>query len=925
MSEINKKTKQIKVISNTHWDREFRKSFEKTRHSLMRMLDTTLDILENDPEYHSFTMDGHSIMIDDYLEMRPEREEQIKKFVQEGRLIIGPYYTLAEEFSISHEALVRNLLYGKKTVEKYGGETGTVAYTPSSWGQTGQLPQILKNFAIDKMMFYRGISHHESDAEFIWQAPDGTEVLASRFALYARYNWYYQVHRPVTRKQEFEKDYIWGEYDEVPVRPADNSLEKGESFELKSPVTNYYKENLKEAIEKMVAREGSHFTTEVFLAMNGHDISVAYPLESKIIKDAQEILGDEYRIEHTDLEGFWEEVEKHLEREKMAVLEGERRAHLKEGMWTFLFPATISARTYLKQQDFKAYNNIVYNAEPLAVLANRSGSNYPLAYLDRGWRTLLSNHTHDANGGCAPDDVCQDMETRYRRVNDIGDIVSNDSMSYIVKNLSPEGMDKDAMQLVVFNPLPFARDMVSNIELEIPADYDADFVKLESDKDMDIEYQPILSEKSSVFVDSIWDVPTIMESKRIKFYANLKNIPAMGYRSYRILPVKDEPRPVDTMIAGTDKMENEYIKVKVNENGTVDILNKESGKYYSNLNYFSDQGEGGNAWQHQDLQFDKKYTSLGVRANIAVLESGPLSSTISAEFDFPVPIDSPDGQKRNDIMVDLPIKVLYTLEKGAKNLKVKVEIDNRAKDHWLRANISTAIDTDVTIADSHFDIVERPIQLPDSTGWVEEVRGTHPLRTFVAVSDDENGIGYMTKGIYEYEAFDDQETTLALTLIRACRIKLAVSEEKQTELDDKGIQCPGLQEFEYSIFVFEDNWQQAELLNKAAEYYVPVKSVMSGRGKGTLALEDSFFEIDNRNIHVSTVKKSEDNNSFIIRLFNPLEKDIDIKLKFAEDISKAFLTNMQEDEIEELPVNGKVLKYNISSRKILTFSVYMDI
>ena len=77
--------KKIDVVSNTHWDREFRFSFEKTRHNLLVMLDTTLDILESDPEYHSFTMDGHSIMIDDYLEMRPERKEQVEKFIKEAK------------------------------------------------------------------------------------------------------------------------------------------------------------------------------------------------------------------------------------------------------------------------------------------------------------------------------------------------------------------------------------------------------------------------------------------------------------------------------------------------------------------------------------------------------------------------------------------------------------------------------------------------------------------------------------------------------------------------------------------------------------------------------------------------------------------------------------------------------------------------
>lgn len=914
---------QIKVISNTHWDREFRKSFEKTRRDLIQMMDITLDILENDPEYHSFTMDGHSIMINDYLEMRPERGDQVKKFIKQGRLIIGPYYTLTEQFSISHEALIRNLLFGRKTVNKYGGKIGTVAYTPASWGQSGQLPQILLNFGMDKMMFYRGISHHESDAEFIWQAPDGSQVLASRFAIYARYNWYYQVHRPVSRNVEFDKNYCWGKYDEVPFRVADADLKSGDSYELQAPVVNYYKDNLKKAIERMVAREGNHFTTEVFLAMNGHDISVAYPLESKIIKDAQEVSGDKYNIEHTNLEEFWKEYKKHYKRDQLAVLKGERRAHLKEGKWTFLFPATISARTYLKQQDFKVYTKLVYYAEPLAILAYNSGDSYPIRYLEKGWQTYLSNHTHDANGGCAPDHVCQDMEYRYRKVNDIGDIVTRDAMSYIVSNLNPEGLEQDALQLVVFNSLPYSRDAVTCLELEIPETFQASFVKLQSKNDQVTEYQPVIIEKSSVFVDSIWDVPNILESRRMKFYVHLKDIPAMGYRTYQIIPEREEPRQVKTLITGSDKMENDYLKVKVNGNGTVDIVYKETGQKYHNLNFFTDQGEAGNAWQHQEPKFDKKYNSLGVGARLAIVESGSLSATISAEFEFLVPGDCPDGEERNSILVNLPIKILYTLEKEAKALKVKVQIDNKARDHWLRVNLPTGIDTDVTLADSHFDIVKRSISLPDSTGWVERARGTHPLRTFVAMSDDKNGIGLMTKGIFEYEAFNDIDRTLALTLIRACRIKLAVSEEKQTELYDTGIQCPGQQEFEYSIFFFQGDWQQAELVNRAAEYYVPVRSVVSGRGKGNLPLESSLFKIDNRNIHVSCIKKAENGEEIIIRLFNPLKNAEEITLEFDKPIKTVFLCNMNEEKIKKLSFDNSIFKYMIPSKKILTFCIVL--
>lgn len=328
--------KKIDVVSNTHWDREFRTSFEKTRRNLLDMLDITLDILDSDPNYHSFTMDGHSIMIDDYLEMRPQRREQVMRLIKDGRLIIGPYYTLPEEFTISHEALIRNLMFGRETVEKYGGKVTDVGYTPSSWGQTGQYPQILKDFGINYMMFYRGISHHEAPAEYIWRAPDGTEVTASRFALYCRYNWYYQVHRPVTRNRLWTKDYKWGEFDEVPFRRADANVGPSVNYTVKSPVANYDKSNLKEAILNMLQEEKGHFTTPVFLGMNGHDISVAFPRESEVIKDAKKIFAGELEIEHTNPEGFWKDAEKYLDKSKMTVLTGERRSPKKRQVDLFV-------------------------------------------------------------------------------------------------------------------------------------------------------------------------------------------------------------------------------------------------------------------------------------------------------------------------------------------------------------------------------------------------------------------------------------------------------------------------------------------------------------------------------------------------------------------------------------------------------------
>lgn len=871
------KVNKIDVVSNTHWDREFRFSFEKTRHNLLVMLDTTLDILESDPEYHSFTMDGHSIMIDDYLEMRPERREQVEKFIREGRLIIGPYYTLPEEFTISHEALIRNLMFGRKTVQKYGGRVPTVGYTPSSWGQTGQYPQILKDFGVNYMMFYRGISHHEAPAEYIWKAPDGTEVLASRFALYCRYNWYYQVHRAVSRNRVWSKDYKWGEFDEVPFRRADGFVGPSINYDLKDPVANYEKENLKKAILDMLEEEKGHFTTPVFLGMNGHDISVAFPRESEVIKDAKELFRGEMEIEHTNLENFWKDAEAYLDKTNMTVLTGERRSYLKEGKWTYLFPGTISARTYLKQADFHAYTELAYLAEPLNALAGNDSSRY----LERGWRYLLSNHTHDANGGCAPDCVCKDMEYRFRKAQDIGEIVAEDAMTHIAKNLSPEGQEKDIVQLVVYNSLPFERSAIVPLDIEVPATL-GDGIQMDG-----VSLQPIESEKSSIFVDSIWDVPTILESRHHRLYAKIEHIPALGYQ---VLTIKPNPHKMQKRpgIAKGNVLENRKLKATVNPNGTVDVLYKETGKEYKGINFYTSQGEVGNAWKHDSPEFDRKYSTIGTPHKIYVTESGALSGTIVTECALEVPESC--AVNPSDIYTKIPIKTSYTLDEDADYIKVKVELTNNAKDHWLRVNFPTGIKTNVSVADSHFDIVKRSVEIPDSTGWVEQAFGTHPLRTFAALDDGENTFAVMPKGLFEYEVLDD--SVMALTLLRACRIKLAVSEEKVTELEDEGVQCPGKRNFEYAIFFGKG--EVGSLPNRAAEIFAPVKCAVCGRGKGELPLSDSLLSVDNQNIHVTSIKKAEDGEGIIVRYYNPTDEEQTVIIRAD---GKQYLCHMDESII----------------------------
>ena len=193
---------QIHLISLTHWGREWRFPFEETRMLLVEMMDALLDLLEADADCKHYHLDGRSILLDDCLQARPENRQRLVKHVRDGRILIGPGYTLAAVSMVGGESLVRNLLMGKKVCEDFGARMA-VGYTPAGYGRPSQMPQVFRNFGIDSAMFYRGISRHvRPSAEYWWEGPDGSRVLGFRLGDYARANFFCFVFSPVVHERD---------------------------------------------------------------------------------------------------------------------------------------------------------------------------------------------------------------------------------------------------------------------------------------------------------------------------------------------------------------------------------------------------------------------------------------------------------------------------------------------------------------------------------------------------------------------------------------------------------------------------------------------------------------------------------------------------------------------------------------------------
>jgi mannosylglycerate hydrolase len=204
----------IHVISGTHWDREWRHTAEQSKPRLVELIDSMIEILENNENYKVFCLDGGMVVLEDYLTIRPEKKEKLKKLAKSGRISLANWYTLPEMFTVAAEALIRNLKLGQQMAKEYGGAMKS-GYTPTSYGQISQLPQIYKEFGIDNAIFYRGTTKYLYKPLFLWEGLDGSKLHVLRtFDEVTRTNWFFYVHQPlVLGKKPVDLTYYYNQND----------------------------------------------------------------------------------------------------------------------------------------------------------------------------------------------------------------------------------------------------------------------------------------------------------------------------------------------------------------------------------------------------------------------------------------------------------------------------------------------------------------------------------------------------------------------------------------------------------------------------------------------------------------------------------------------------------------------------------------
>lgn len=933
-------SKEIHIISNTHWDREWVYPSAETRLLLLDFMDNMLDLLDAQPEYHSFTMDSQTLCVQDYLDFRPERREQIERHVKSGRLIIGPWCSLPDEYIVNGESLVRNLVIGHKVSESLGG-VSKVGYTPFSYGQTSQMPQIYRGFDIDTIIFYRGIKTTKS--EFIFRGADGSELLGMRFGALSRFSYFFYLFRMVAYDMTRDEALYEWRRGSLPFKLAGDHHENAHFYICDPDDDGWHAEYIESGAKRLLRDESEHFSTKYIASMQGFDSSEPDPREVDLIKETQKHLPG-HVIKQSDLQTFMDLLRKEYEegRLKPEVIEGESRNPNSIGKWTHLFGDVISSRVRIKLMNNSNEQNVQRRAEPWSAISLSMGDAYPSTVIDECWDNVMKNHPHDTICGAGVDQMEKDMIARGEQVNLFSMGVYRRALQRIQTRIDNSDLAENEVGLTVFNPSPFTRSEVVSVFLDLPDDceYD-DFTIRDEDGNVcevqDVEYFPW-----GTLVRNLRDVSLQLHSERARLHFEAKDIPPFGYRTY---VVKHEPdivwKPMGRMVTGVNQMENEFLRVKFNSDGTLCMENKETGDVFDGMHYLEDSGDNGHSWMYEAPDRDEAITSHAVPCHIAKIEDGPMLARFRVDYHMMVPVgldyvydEAYTGQKpraqmrlprattRTEEKREMVVRSVFTLRKGAKALDVETKVDNQCENHRLRVCFPTSIKAKASAAEAAFDVIERDvIRTPDNWYWGRP-NPQFPMHRFVSISDGKRGLAFANNGIREFEAMEDNDRTVAITLFRAFTFRQPpILDRYDVYPEMKLSQCPGEMSFKYSILPHKGDWVEGEVIREAERVNLPLETAQVGPHEGELPKSMSFLSVDPVNLMLSSFKKAERNDNLILRVFNPTTDDINGTISFHKEIKTAWITNLNEEHREQLQPDGKIISLKVGKKKIVTLEL----
>lgn len=865
--------KKVHIVPHMHWDREWYFSTEESRILLVNNMEEIMHMLESNPDYSHYILDGQTSILEDYLAVKPENKERIKKLVGAGRLIIGPWYTQTDEMVVGAESIVRNLLYGIKDTEEFGAHM-QIGYLPDSFGQSSQMPQILNGFDIKYSIFWRGTSerHGTDKTEFYWESTEGSKVLVQLFPL----------------------GYAIGKY-----LPEDEA-------------------KLKERIDKYFTVLDRGATTDNIILPNGHD---QMPIQKNIFTIIEKL-----KKLYPDREFFLSKYENVFEalktNQSLDLIQGE----FLDGKYMRVHRSIYSTRMDIKAANARIENKITNILEPLASLAYSLGFEYHHGLIELIWKEIMKNHAHDSIGCCCSDKVHREICSRFFLAEEKVDQLINFYKRKIVDAIDTE-MQHD--RLTAFNLLPYLRTEVVTTSVITKL---KSFELIDADSNS-LQFEVIHSE---IMDPGLIDRQIVHYGDYDPFFKYTvqfrDQIPPFGYKTYF---VTESNEPMANTVQTKNQVETDFYKVTVNPNGTLTILDKQLHKTFTDVLFLEDGGDDGDEYDYSPLPDETLLYSDSVEAAIEIKQN-KFAAAVDIRYTFPVPKDL-ESRRSNAVDGFVNVHLSLTIPNDKQRIDVRFDIDNQAKDHRLRALIPTGIASSFSVSDNQFGFIKRPVRdaamdVWQDENWDERPDSIYPMLSFVGLSNDDYGLSVLTNSTREYEIIGAEYDTIAITLFRSVGF-LGKEEMLRRPGRPSGIKLPtpdsqmlGELTLEFAIATHAQSALQANAARLAKEYLTPVQiynkipydAMKLNKPEVKTPVEYSFLKELNTDAVLSTVKKSEKADQLVLRFYNPTDETKTAAFELPVTAKQVFAANLNERVLEPIGTEGNQVQVNMISNQVKT-------
>ena len=736
----------VNVVPHTHWDREWYQPLPVFRMQLVDLLDGLLPTLEAGDGYDHFQLDGQMAAVDDFLEIRPHERDRLIELNGSGRLSMGPWYTLPDEFLVSGETLVRNLALGFEKAEEFGGAMA-VGYLPDMFGHVAQMPQILAGFGLHDAVVWRGIPAAITAPAFRWRAPDGTSVRA--------------------------------EY-----------LSDGYSNGARLPRSG---EGLVDQVAAFCENQGD-LVGDPVLWMNGTDHLLPQPWLARVIREANDAQ-DRFRFVVTSLTAHLDGARP----DDLPTWSGE----LRSGARTNVLMGVASCRVDVKQAAARGERELERIAEPLGALWLPSDA-WPGAFLDMAWLEMIRNAAHDSICGCSADEVNDAVLHRYAEATRVAEGVTERAL---IRVLAASGQDAIAVnpssrtrsatvsavvpgevvpphaqqisvrpQVLRSAPLSTASAVpvviraaledprVSAVSVEPVEHHPGEWLaRVVADRRQSTIDPVALRRRLEALAEDHPDDVVHLEVQRPSATQEVllrTTVDGFGWRG-----LAPEDLGSTAVRPHGQGLTNGRVTVEADQtDGTFSMVDA-AGRRVSGLGRLVDDGDAGDTYNWSPPEGDL-VVERPDDVDVTVTEAGPVRGRIEIERTYTWPEQVANDHRVGE--VEVKVTTIVELHAGEDVVRLSVAFDNAARDHRLRLHLPLPEPAEESVAECAFTTVTRGLEAEG--GPNEAALPTFPSRRFVSAG----GLLVAHDGLTEYElvGLDDRDgaTEMAITLIRSVGI-----------------------------------------------------------------------------------------------------------------------------------------------------------